>query len=98
MKKMFLGGMLFLSGFIAVIVLVFMSIIYPCSYNGIDDFKGFLLSYGLTPWLVIIIIITIWGLSICVLEAYDTSAKEVYRIIKKKINDPKDPFQNNKIR
>lgn len=67
---MFLGGMLFLSGFIGILVLVCISVFKPWVYNGVQGLKGFLLGSDTMLFFVTYCVISIIGIVLCLLEAY----------------------------
>jgi len=70
MKRIFLGGMLFVTGFIGIFVLVILSIYYPVIFNGISGFYGFLLDSDIVLFFTISCILCVVGLIVCVIEAY----------------------------
>lgn len=70
MKKMFLGALLFLSGFIGILALVCTSIFKPWNYNGINGFAGFLLGSETLVFFILFCVLSVTGVTICSLEAY----------------------------
>lgn len=70
LKKMFLGGLLFVGGFTGTLALVCISIFNPWDYNGIRGFRGFLLGSGTGLFFTIYCILSILGIVICSIEAY----------------------------
>ena len=70
MKRIFLGGMLFVTGFIGIFVLVILSIYNPVIFNGIRGFYGFLLDSDTLLFFAISCILCAVGLIVCVIEAY----------------------------
>jgi len=73
MKRMFAGGLLFISGFIGVFALVILSVFKPWNYNGIDGFSGFLLGTGTSWFFTLFCLMAVLGLVICLIEAYRKS-------------------------
>lgn len=70
MKKMFFGGILFLSGILGLLVFTTLSIVYPWDYNGTTGLLGFLLGTE-TIWMFVAFgIMSIAGFVICLYEAY----------------------------
>jgi hypothetical protein len=70
MKRMFLGGLLFLCGFIGIMTLVCISIFKPWEYNGIGGFTGFLLGSGTRSFFYFCCILGVIGIVLCTFEAY----------------------------
>ncbi|WP_105615063.1 hypothetical protein [Vallitalea okinawensis] len=70
MKKMYLGTLLYLSGFVGNLLLLVISIFKPCTYNSISGFKGFLLCYDATSAYTLFWLLIIVGILISVTEAY----------------------------
>ena len=70
MKRMFFGGMLFITGFIGVLSLGIISVYNPVIYNGIGGFQGFLLDTNTTFLFVISCILCAIGFIICLVDAY----------------------------
>lgn len=69
MKKFILGGMLFVSGFIWMTILMVLSIYNPWKSNGIDGFKGFLLGTDMVGFFLIALGLIVIGLLIVFIEA-----------------------------
>lgn len=70
MKKMIFGAILLLSGLIWTIVLTFLSVVYPWSYNGSEGLMGFLLGSKTIYVFLIACALSVTGLVICLYEAY----------------------------
>ena len=70
MKRIILGGILFVTGFIGIFVLVILSIYSPVIFNGISGFYGFLLDSDTVLFFVMSCILCAVGLIVCVIEAY----------------------------
>ena len=70
MKRMFFGGMLFVTGFIGVLLLGILSVNNPVIYNGIRGFRGFLLDTDTTFLFVISCVLCGAGFIICLVDAY----------------------------
>lgn len=70
LKKMFFGGMLFVNGFIGVLIMVCISIYNQWDYNGITGLKGFLLGTQTMQFFILCCLISIIGILICVSEIY----------------------------
>jgi len=70
MKRIFLGGMLFVTGFIGIFVLVILSIYNPVIFNGISGFYGFLLDSDTLLFYIISCILCVVGLIVCIIEAF----------------------------
>jgi hypothetical protein len=73
MKRMFLGGLMFFSGFTGVLVLVCISIFKPWVYNGVNGFRGFLLGTDTELFFVLYCILGVIGMMICLFESYKKS-------------------------
>lgn len=69
MKRFILGGMLFVSGFIWMTILMVLSIYNPWKSNGIDGFKGFLLGTDMVGFFLIALGLIVIGLLIVFIEA-----------------------------
>lgn len=70
MKKMFLGSLMFVSGFIGILVLMCISIFKPWEYNGIGGFEGFLLGTDTKSFFHLYCVLFIVGISICIYGAF----------------------------
>ena len=78
MKRILLGGILFVTGFFGALLLLVLSVDNSVFHNGIGGFHGFLLGTDITFLFVISCILYIAGLIICSVEIY----------LKNKIIDP----------
>jgi hypothetical protein len=67
---MFLGGLLFASGFTGILALICISIFKPWNYNGIQGFRSFLLGSDTELFFTIYCILGVLGIVICSIEAY----------------------------
>lgn len=70
MKKMFLGGLLFIGGLVGVVTLMCMSILNPATSDGIGGFIGFLGYFDMTIFFIFFVAFVVSGLVICVRDAY----------------------------
>lgn len=70
MKRIILGGLLFIGGLAGVLLIIAFSIIYPSSIDGIIGFKGFLISYDIMLFFIIFCILILSGIIVLVIEAY----------------------------
>ncbi|QNO13665.1 hypothetical protein HYG86_02225 [Alkalicella caledoniensis] len=70
MKKMFLGALLWLFGFLGINMLFILSIKNPWSYNDIHGFFGFLLGSGTLWYFIFFCLMTVLGFGICIHETY----------------------------
>ena len=70
MKRMVLGGLLFIVGALGVLALSIVAALNPWSYNGITGLRGFLLGSGSMFQFILFCVIGIAGIAICTYEAY----------------------------
>jgi len=70
MKRIVLGGMVFVAGFFGILALGIVSVYNPVVFNGISGIYGFLLDSDLTFLFVISCILCVVGLVISTVEAY----------------------------
>lgn len=71
MKKMIFGILLFAFSVAILLTLFVLSFHYPAIYNDRAGFLGFLLAHKYLVPAVILIIIGIFGISLCALEAFN---------------------------
>lgn len=70
MKRMLLGGMLFVCGIIGILTFMVLAITEPWSYNGIEGLLGLLLGSGLLWAYILFSLMAAVGFIICLFEAY----------------------------
>jgi len=70
MKKMILGSLFFVVGFIGVLALSIVAAFNPWTYNGITGLRGSLLGTGMMLPFRLFFAVGVVGSVICVYEAY----------------------------
>lgn len=70
MKRIFLGAILYFTGFAGYLTLSICSLEHPTCINGISGMNGFLIKYDLTGVYVSFILLCITGILIMVIEAF----------------------------
>lgn len=76
MKKMFFGALLYSWGLLSILLLINLAINNPVSYNDIEGFRAFLLTYNLGFFFLVCVILTLVGLGICAYEAFKVDTEE----------------------
>lgn len=70
MKKMIFGILLFVSSSAALLTIFVISFNYPAVYNDLSGVLGFIKANGYLIPVIILIIVAIYGISLCAIEAF----------------------------